>query len=124
MRTLGLTLSAAAFVVATANPPSPVRAFAEQGTAADALHRPLDQILDVNVRDGLVYYRALRASRAPRAGEPHAAGRIQIGRRARSWPRPHPNGQYSGLQAARRGAHTAGKEMSDTTSLSGNHPRL
>src|SRR3954470_3735973 len=64
MRTLGLTLSAAAFVVSTANPPWPGRAFAEQGTAADALHRPLDQILDVNVRDGLVYYRALRASRA------------------------------------------------------------
>ena len=29
----------------------------------DALHRPLDQILDVNVRDGLVYYRALRGER-------------------------------------------------------------
>ena len=27
------------------------------------LHRPLDQILDLNVRDGLVYYRALRAER-------------------------------------------------------------
>ena len=31
--------------------------------ASDALHRPLDQILDVNVRDGLVYYRALQSSR-------------------------------------------------------------
>jgi hypothetical protein len=30
----------------------------------DALHRPLDQILDLNVRDGLVYYRALRGERA------------------------------------------------------------
>jgi len=29
----------------------------------EALHRPLDQILDVNVRDGLVYYRALAGSR-------------------------------------------------------------
>jgi hypothetical protein len=29
----------------------------------EALHRPLDQILDVNVRDGLVYYRALRSDR-------------------------------------------------------------
>jgi len=28
-----------------------------------AFHRPLDQILDVNVRDGLVYYRALRSDR-------------------------------------------------------------
>ncbi|MEP6914878.1 MAG: DUF547 domain-containing protein [Acidobacteriota bacterium] len=30
---------------------------------SDALHRPLDQLLDVNVRDGLVYYRALRGER-------------------------------------------------------------
>ena len=29
----------------------------------EALHRPLDQILDVNVRDGFVYYRALRGER-------------------------------------------------------------
>jgi hypothetical protein len=31
---------------------------------AEALHRPLDQILDLYVRDGLVYYRALRSERA------------------------------------------------------------
>ena len=30
---------------------------------AEALHRPLDQILDVYVRDGLVYYRALKSER-------------------------------------------------------------
>ena len=30
---------------------------------ADPLHVPLDQILDVNVRDGLVYYRALKSER-------------------------------------------------------------
>jgi hypothetical protein len=37
---------------------------APQGTAAtETLHRPLDQILDLNVRDGLVYYRALRSDR-------------------------------------------------------------
>jgi hypothetical protein len=30
---------------------------------AELLHRPLDQILDVNVRDGLVYYRALKGDR-------------------------------------------------------------
>ena len=29
----------------------------------ELLHRPLDQLLDVNVRDGLVYYRALKADR-------------------------------------------------------------
>jgi len=31
---------------------------------AELLHRPLDQILDVDVRDGLVYYRALKSERA------------------------------------------------------------
>jgi hypothetical protein len=31
---------------------------------AELLHRPFDQILDVNVRDGLVYYRALKSDRA------------------------------------------------------------
>ena len=30
---------------------------------AELLHRPLDQILDVNVRDGLVYYRAMKGDR-------------------------------------------------------------
>lgn len=30
---------------------------------SDPLHRPFDQILDVNVRDGLVYYRALKSDR-------------------------------------------------------------
>jgi hypothetical protein len=29
----------------------------------DPLHRPLDEILDLNVRDGLVYYRALQSQR-------------------------------------------------------------
>jgi uncharacterized protein DUF547 len=29
----------------------------------ELLHRPLDEILDVNVRDGLVYYRALKGER-------------------------------------------------------------
>lgn len=36
---------------------------AQGGAPSEALHRPLDQILDVNVRDGLVYYRALRSER-------------------------------------------------------------
>jgi hypothetical protein len=30
---------------------------------ADPLHRPFDQILDLNVRDGMVYYRALKSDR-------------------------------------------------------------
>ena len=32
-------------------------------STVDPLHRPYDQLLDLNVRDGLVYYRALRGSR-------------------------------------------------------------
>ena len=32
-------------------------------STADPIHRPYDQMLDVNVRDGLVYYRALRSAR-------------------------------------------------------------
>jgi len=64
MRIPGLALTAAVFVLTIANAASYVRVFAQPGSAADALHRPFDQILDLNVRDGLVYYRALRASRA------------------------------------------------------------
>lgn len=58
-----------AYTVATAcllvvNPVTRSIPVATQGNApSDNLHRPLDQILDVNVRDGLVYYRALRAER-------------------------------------------------------------
>lgn len=40
-----------------------VRSEQTPGPPADPLHRPLDQLLDVNVRDGLVYYRALQSSR-------------------------------------------------------------
>ena len=32
-------------------------------STADPLHRPLDQILDISVRDGLVYYGAIKAER-------------------------------------------------------------
>ena len=38
----------------TQDPPLPV---------VDPIHRPFDAILDVNVRDGLVYYRALKSER-------------------------------------------------------------
>jgi uncharacterized protein DUF547 len=33
------------------------------GPGSDPLHQPLDQVLDANVRDGLVYYRALKSER-------------------------------------------------------------
>jgi hypothetical protein len=40
----------------------PARSSAQDAPSPN-LHRPLDQILDLNVRDGLVYYRALKAER-------------------------------------------------------------
>ena len=45
-------------------PPGHAAPGAQAGGPPDSLHRPLDQILDVNVRDGLVYYRALRSDRS------------------------------------------------------------
>jgi hypothetical protein len=45
------------------SPVTRVDSRAQAAATADALHRPLDQILDLNVRDGLVYYRALRSDR-------------------------------------------------------------
>lgn len=35
----------------------------QSASAGDSLHAPLDEILDLNVRDGLVYYRALQSQR-------------------------------------------------------------
>lgn len=67
--TLALLLSCV-YAGMTAGVPSltaaPARApdGASQASAlADTLHRPLDQILDTNVRDGFVYYRALKSER-------------------------------------------------------------
>src|SRR4029453_2992166 len=45
------------------SPVTRVDSRAQAAATADALHRPFDQILDLNVRDGLVYYRALRSDR-------------------------------------------------------------
>jgi hypothetical protein len=42
---------------------SSVRAQQSVPPGTDPVHRALDRILDVNVRDGLVYYRALQSSR-------------------------------------------------------------
>jgi hypothetical protein len=42
-----------------------VRATVAQAPApVEGLHRPFDQLLDLNVRDGLVYYRALKSDRS------------------------------------------------------------
>src|SRR5918992_2108106 len=57
LRRLAATLCALALMTVA----SPAQQPASAG--ADPLHRPLDQILDVHVRDGLVYYRALRGDR-------------------------------------------------------------
>jgi hypothetical protein len=53
----------------------------------EALHRPLDQILDVNVRDGLVYYRALRGERGRL--DRYAASLNVAAATYESWPREH-----------------------------------
>jgi uncharacterized protein DUF547 len=45
------------------SPATRVNPAAQTTPATETLHRPLDQILDLNVRDGLVYYRALRSDR-------------------------------------------------------------
>jgi hypothetical protein len=50
-------------VVVLAVPMSAQQAVYVPAPGAELLHRPLDQILDVNVRDGLVYYRALKGER-------------------------------------------------------------
>jgi hypothetical protein len=39
------------------------RAQGQAASQVEAIHRPLDQILDLYVRDGLVYYRALQSER-------------------------------------------------------------
>lgn len=44
-----------AVAITTAQEPAPV--------VVDPIHRPFDQILDIYVRDGLVYYRALKSER-------------------------------------------------------------
>ncbi|HXW06642.1 MAG TPA: DUF547 domain-containing protein [Vicinamibacterales bacterium] len=60
-----LTVAAFAIVLlgAAAGARGPVQPPVPPGPGADPLHIPLDRILDVNVRDGLVYYRALQSGR-------------------------------------------------------------
>jgi hypothetical protein len=51
--------------------------------AYHALHRPLDQLLDIHVRDGFVYYRALRGERRALDGYLATLERAAI----EGWPR-------------------------------------
>jgi hypothetical protein len=57
----------------------------QEDPQTEALHRPLDQILDVNVRDGLVYYRALRSDRGRL--DRYTASLNVPGATYRAWPR-------------------------------------
>jgi hypothetical protein len=50
-------------VLALAAAGAPLGARQDAAPGTDPLHRPFDQLLDVNVRDGLVYYRALQSTR-------------------------------------------------------------
>jgi hypothetical protein len=63
MRHPGLALTAAFLSVIVISPLAHVVTHGAQAALPDTLHRPLDQILDLNVRDGLVYYRAIRSDR-------------------------------------------------------------
>lgn len=52
------------FILAAVLAVVPLGAQGPPAPAVDVLHRPLDEILDINVRDGFVYYRALESGRA------------------------------------------------------------
>jgi hypothetical protein len=56
-----MTLALAAVAAVTAV--GPIAAQGPPPSTVDPLHRPYDQLLDLNVRDGLVYYRALKSTR-------------------------------------------------------------
>jgi hypothetical protein len=56
---------AAAVLVAAVLAAATIGAQYPPPSTVDPLHRPYDQLLDLNVRDGLVYYRALKSARAP-----------------------------------------------------------
>ena len=47
-------------------------------SARDGLHQPLDMLLDLYVRDGLVYYRALKSDRSRLDGYVAALGRASL----------------------------------------------
>ena len=45
-------------------PSAPLRARQQSASTVEVIHRPFDQVLDLYVRDGLVYYKALQSERA------------------------------------------------------------
>jgi hypothetical protein len=79
VRALALALAATASLAtlgAQGPPPSTV----------DPLHRPYDQLLDLNVRDGLVYYRALKSTRG--TFDRYVASLDVPAAEYEGWPRP------------------------------------
>jgi hypothetical protein len=59
-----MRITAIALVLCSLVPFAGVAQQTEPPSGEDPLHRPLDQILDLYVRDGLVYYHALKTERA------------------------------------------------------------
>jgi len=76
-----LLLALAGFIVA---PPS--GGSARQPPAGEPLHRPLDRLLDLYVRDGFVYYNALKADHTTLDRYVTALGAVPPGEVA-GWPR-------------------------------------
>lgn len=70
-----LVVAAAVLVVLSGGPSVTVRA---QDSEADARQRQLDSILDLYVRDGYVYYRALKADRAKLDGYVASLDRVRL----------------------------------------------
>ena len=87
MRHHALAVSAGILSLILIGPLAGVSIRGAQGSPPDALHRPLDQILDVNVRDGLVYYRALRSERGRL--DRYAASLNVTAATYESWSREH-----------------------------------
>lgn len=77
-------LSVALLLLITAVLPS---AQAPAAVAVDPLHQPFDEILDLYVRDGLVYYYALRLERAKFDRYVVALGEVRADTIAK-WPQP------------------------------------
>jgi len=77
---LALAITSAPFLA------SPRGAQLSGPSTVDGLHRPLDEILDLYVRDGLVYYFALRQERGKLDRYVASLGEVSADT-VKSWPR-------------------------------------
>lgn len=82
----GLALLSVLSAPSAANDFAPSAAQLSGPSTVDGLHRPFDEILDLYVRDGLVYYLALRNERARFDRYVQAVGEVSADTVA-SWPR-------------------------------------